>query len=97
MPLVPMLVRQSRPQHLSDPFHDFSVEHLHEILETHDDEFEWHDLGVVTGKQSLSWTVPDFGAARVVSSLRFRADFSGSDRSLTITLTPKVTVAEATP
>ena len=64
---------------------------------TIDDEFEWHDLGVATSKKSLSWTVPDFGATRVVSALRFRADFSGSDRSLTITLATRVTDAGATP
>ena len=104
-----------------------------------DDEFEWHDLGVVIGNKPLGWTVPDWGAARVVSALRFRADFkgpasvrippvgwtprpselppswsdgrgvhptgqsspagrlSGSDRSLTITLAPKVAAPEATP
>lgn len=64
---------------------------------SNDDEFEWHDLGVVIGKKSLSWTVPDFGAARVVSSLRFRADFSGSDRGVTITLAPQVAAPEVTP
>ncbi len=62
-----------------------------------DDEFEWHDLGVVSGKKSLGWTVPDWGAARVVSALRFRADFSGSDHSVTITLAPKVAAQETAP
>ncbi len=62
-----------------------------------DDQFEWLDLGVVTGKRSLGWTIPELGSTRVVSALRFQADFSGSDRSMTITLAPKATVAGAAP
>ena len=51
-----------------------------------DDEFIWHDLGVVTGVKTLTWVVPDLGRTRLVSSIRFRADFSDKDRSIELRL-----------
>ena len=44
-----MSVRQSRPHHLSDPFHDFTEEHLYEILDTRDDQLEWHHFQSLLG------------------------------------------------
>ena len=62
-----------------------------------DDEFIWHDLGVVTGTKTLTWVVPAFGRNRLVSSIRFWADFSDKDRAIELKLTSLEAAEETAP
>lgn len=78
------------------PCPGIDVENIHDVP-TSDDEFTWHDLGVVSGTKKLTWLVPDLGRNRLVSSVRFRANFSDKDRVVYLKLTPLEAAEETAP